>query len=133
MVIVSCSRYNAWFSAITQAVVAPNFTENGWGLTRAPSNVVELLKESLTNNLANAEEEHQVDAIVGIDETWKRPFFIQQLDLNKVVLNELRPMHEAWAGIPLIGEVAYGLRVYRNQSILHMHGTPTQEHLSLLR
>jgi hypothetical protein len=119
-------------TGITQAVVAPNFTENGWGLTRAPSNVVELLKESLTNNLANAEEEYQDDAIVGIDETWKRPLFIEQLDLNRVVLNELRPMHETWAGIPLIGEVAYGLRVYRNQTILHMHGTPTQEHLTLL-
>ena len=109
---------------ITQALVAPNFTENGWGLTRAPSNIVELLKESLTTNLATAKEEYHIDAIVGQDEeTWQRPLFIQQFSLNRVVLNELRPMHEAWAGIPLIGEVAYGLRVYRNQSILNMHGT----------
>jgi hypothetical protein len=119
-------------TGITQAVVAPNFTENGWGLTRAPSNVVELLKESLTKNMASAEEEYQTDAIVGIDDTWKRPLFIHQVSLNRVVLNELRPMHEAWAGIPLIGEVAYGLRVYRNQTMLNMHGTPTKEPLSLL-
>eukprot|EP00587_Corethron_hystrix_P017029 CAMPEP_0113323744 /NCGR_PEP_ID=MMETSP0010_2-20120614/16534_1 /TAXON_ID=216773 ORGANISM="Corethron hystrix, Strain 308" /NCGR_SAMPLE_ID=MMETSP0010_2 /ASSEMBLY_ACC=CAM_ASM_000155 /LENGTH=199 /DNA_ID=CAMNT_0000182795 /DNA_START=590 /DNA_END=1189 /DNA_ORIENTATION=+ /assembly_acc=CAM_ASM_000155 len=30
-------------------------------------------------------------------------------------------MHEEWAGVPLVEETAYGLRVYRNHSNLLMH------------
>jgi hypothetical protein len=114
-------RYNGYVSAMTQSVVAPNFTENGWGLTRAPQELVDLLKNSLHKGLDKAKEEYAMEVIVGTSEDWQRPLFIQQWSLNKLVLEELKPMHEEWAGIPLIGEVAYGLRVYRNQSILYMH------------
>ena len=115
-------RYNGFIFAITQALVAPNFTENGWGLTRAPEDIVNLLKTSLHDNMANAmEEEDTTRAIEGNNDGWERPLFIEQRELNDRVLNTLKPLHEEWAGIPLIGSVAYGLRVYRNQSILHMH------------
>jgi len=32
----SNDRYNGFILTVASAVVAPNFTENGWGLTRAP-------------------------------------------------------------------------------------------------
>jgi hypothetical protein len=32
----SHDRYNAYIQTMSSALVAPNFTENGWGLTRAP-------------------------------------------------------------------------------------------------
>ena len=38
-------------------------------------------------------------------------------------------MHEEWAGVPLIGEIAYGLRAYRNNSVLFMHVDKTSTHV----
>ena len=118
-------RWQGYISAITQAVVAPNFTENGWGLTRAPKEIVDLLWKSLHDNMANAIVEHDPTlAIEGakVKQNYERPLFIEQSELNAMVLENLKPMHEKWAGIPLKGQIAYGLRVYRNQSVLHMHG-----------
>jgi hypothetical protein len=114
-------RYNAYISTITQALVAPNFTENGWALTRAPQEIVELLRENLHKNLENATVEPFIDAIGGADEDYERPRFIKQVTLNRLVLNELKSMHEEWSGVPLIGQEAYGLRIYGNQSVLNMH------------
>jgi len=42
--------------------------------------------------------------------------------LNRKVLNEMLPLHEAWAGgIKLESSAAYGLRVYTNNQSLAMH------------
>jgi hypothetical protein len=114
-------RYNGFVSIMTQALVAPNFTENGWGLTRAPHDIVDMLKKNLYDGLDKATEEYEMDVIEGASEDWQRPVFIKQRTLNKLILDELKPMHEEWAGIPLVGFQAYGLRIYKNQSILHMH------------
>jgi hypothetical protein len=119
-------RYNGFISGMTQALVAPNFTENGWGLTRAPADLVALLRTHLSKGILdnnNVAEEYEMDVIEGApgENNWQRPLFIRQRTLNKLILEELKPMHEEWVGIPLIGQVAYGLRVYRNQSVLHMH------------
>ena len=116
------ARYNGFMSVMSQSLVAPNFTENGWGLTRAPTELVDLLKQNLHEGLDKATEEYAIEVIRGASEDWQRPLFIKQRTLNKVILEELQPMHEDWAGIPLEGFQAYGLRIYRNESILHMHG-----------
>jgi hypothetical protein len=107
------------------AVVNPNFTENGWGLTRAPHQLVTELKESLHNGLATAREESE--EVIGWGE--ERPLFIEQRELNNKVLEELKPMHENWAGIPLKGALAYGLRAYRNNSVLSMHVDRADTHM----
>jgi hypothetical protein len=116
-------RYQGLFVALNMAQLAPNFTENGWGLTRAPEEIVSYLKKNLHEGLEKAVQETEQDIIEGMSEGWERPLFIQQRSLNQLVLEELQPMHEAWAGIELSPETAYGLRIYRNQSILHMHST----------
>ena len=58
-----------------------------------------------------------------------RPFFINQRDLNIKILNELLPLHEAWSGVKLTANNAYGLRVYRNESKLNMHIDKTDSHI----
>jgi hypothetical protein len=117
-------RYNAYVALMPQALVAQNFTENGWGLTRAPKDLVEKLKASLYDNFDSARAEYVIPVIHGNErEGWESPLFIDQESLNSRILKGLKSMHEEWAGVPLIGEIAYGLRIYRNQSILNMHGT----------
>jgi len=41
----------------------------------------------------------------------------------------LRPLHEAWSGVELVPQTAYGLRIYRNQSCLLMHTDSPETHV----
>lgn len=121
-------RYDAWISTMASALVQPNFTENGWGLTRAPEDLMVELRKKLHDNLATAPLENRVDVIEGGDET-SRPLFISNKPLNDKVLRELKPMHEKWAGVELEGAIAYGLRVYRDNSRLLMHVDKSRTHI----
>jgi len=87
---------------------------------------VKELKESLYNGLkSQLDEEEYTDAIDGSI----RPGFIPQVELNDKALQELKPMHEEWAGVPLHGSTAYGLRVYHNESSLLMHVDKPETHV----
>jgi len=121
-------RYNSWVSVITSAVVSPNFTENGWGLTRAPVDLVEELRQSLHNGLKKGPRNEKIIEVIEVDEE-TRPLFIDQPRLDKKVLRELQPMHEKWSGVSLKGAIAYGLRVYRNNSVLLMHVDKPNTHI----
>jgi hypothetical protein len=80
--------------------------------------VVDALKHALHSGLEGAAYEGDVDVIEGQNP----PLFIP---LNKTttrwVMAELKEMHEKWSGVPLVGEIAYGLRVYQSGAILNMH------------
>ena len=121
----SDERYTGWMQIMPSAVVHPNFTENGWGLTRAPEYLMEELRASLRNGLGTAQEEEDDS----IDDGDLHPVFIQQEELNQKVLEALKPMHEKWSGVPLTGEVAYGLRVYRNNTRMTMHVDRVETHI----
>merc|ERR1712107_236650 len=45
------------------------------------------------------------------------------------VLQELKPLHEQWGGVKLLGSIAYGLRLYKNLSSLLMHIDKTETHI----
>jgi len=123
----SNARYNAWVQSMSSAMTAHNFTENGWGLARAPSELVEELKKKIRDNLADAPTEKNVDVIE--NEMGAEPLFIENRALNQKTLEELKPMHEEWSGVELIGSIAYGLRVYQNNSRLLMHVDKSNTHV----
>jgi len=110
------------------ALNCKNFTENGWGLTRAPQHIIDQLLESLHNGMEkqkiNPTYEHRTGVIDG-----KRPYFIHQPKLNDYIVNSLLPLHEAWSGVKLVPNNAYGLRVYRDGSNLNMHVDKTSTHI----
>jgi hypothetical protein len=56
------------------------------------------------------------------------PLFVDQVELNENIMEELRPMHEAWAGVSLTSIMAYGLRAHHNNSILSMHVYRAETH-----
>ncbi|KAI2500301.1 hypothetical protein MHU86_14181 [Fragilaria crotonensis] len=117
----TADRYNGFYTTMSSAITCPNFTASGWGLTRVPSEMLQELQESLKSGLANvaALQEEPFDPSIVVE--GKRPYFIPQPDLNKKILHALLPIHEKWAGIPLFPSLAYGLRVYTNNSRLLMH------------
>ncbi len=101
---------------------------DSWGLAKAPDYIIKELVQKLHDNVDTAPLESEVDVIEGADEDSK-PLFIANHEMNKRILRELKPMHEAWAGVPLVGNIAYGLRVYRNSSRLLMHVDKARTHI----
>eukprot|EP00984_Skeletonema_dohrnii_P028752 scaffold18846_cov94-Skeletonema_dohrnii-CCMP3373.AAC.1 len=134
--------------------MSPNFTEFGWGLTKAPKSLVDALHENLMNGLQNAddlpledaelfdsfdsEDEEEYDS-EDFDEGKMQkkddenpldlPYMIPNEELNERAVKELLPIHEAWSGVKLKGNNAYGLRVYRNHSNLQMHIDESTTHI----
>jgi len=150
------SKYNAYMSVVHSALISPNFTEFGWGLTKAPKSLVDALLENLMSGLAHADdlpvEDDSFDSSddknnygvsddggdKGVDEFLQKrddenpqhfPLMIPNFDLNRRALKELLPIHEAWSGVKLTGNNAYGLRVYRNHSNLQMHIDESTTHI----
>lgn len=125
---------------MTASYLATNYTENGWGLTRAPEHITQRLKDRLyatlqENEVCNeqtkecsaqsipatgkASVEHFVNVIEGGDHA--RPMMIVDWQDNAEILEEMKPMFEWWSGQELVGSMAYGIRAYRNDSNLLMH------------
>jgi hypothetical protein len=88
-----------------------------------------LLTESLENGMNEQKDnptyEHKTSAI----DTIHTPYFIDQEQLNHKILHELLPLHEAWSGVRLHPNNAYGLRVYREDANLNMHVDKTGTHI----
>lgn len=100
---ISTERYKGWVQTIGAGMVTPNFTENGWGLTRASIKLVQTFKNALYNGFFTAQLEHVVDVIEG-----SVPFFIPIGSLVKETLDILKPYHEAWSNQALAPSHAYG-------------------------
>jgi hypothetical protein len=126
-------KYNAWIITIGSSVVSKNFTETGWAMTRAPDAIIEQLKLTLHNGLANgnAVPENQ-DMLNRMGMRFSQdtpPMFIGNDDNNFRILEELKWMHEVWSGQELVPATAYGLRVYQNNSELFMHVDNPNTHI----
>lgn len=122
-------KYNGYMSAVYSALVAPNFTENGWGLTRAPQGLVDKYVENLDKLVAKGIENLPTETMTECIEGKDRPVFVDQGRLNSRALRELKPILEAWSGVKLVENNAYGLRIYRNESNLHMHVDKSETHV----
>mmetsp|Transcript_79423 Transcript_79423/g.158584 ORF Transcript_79423/g.158584 Transcript_79423/m.158584 type:complete len:258 (-) Transcript_79423:950-1723(-) len=118
----SQARWDGWTVMVGSSSLVKNFTEKGFAVVRAPDSVNERLQTNLRAHKDTARFEdtpsRQIDVIKGR----LRPKFIDQEDLNREILLELLPMFEEWSGVKLRPAIAYGLRIYQNESSLLMHG-----------
>ena len=113
-------------SSIYSALIAPNFTEFGYGLTKAP----EALTKHLAGILNNAVEEGDMRMEEPTDSINGEPMFVDlDAKLRDQAILMLQPILEAWSGAELQGSFAYGLRVYRNESTLNMHIDKVETHV----
>lgn len=133
--------YNGWVSTINTGLIAQNFTEYGWAVTQAPQQLL----DELVSSLHGALHEHQSPASRMLNEESKsscidtpnRPLYHpMEASLERRALLELRPIVEAWVNhdkrekrVHLIGNNAYGLRIYQNQSRLNMHVDQSETHV----
>ncbi|KAL7540114.1 hypothetical protein ACHAWF_006597 [Thalassiosira exigua] len=144
---------------MTSALVATNYTENGWGLTRAPDHILRRLQERLHRTLevtraesrSCAEEEGgdgdcaaserevleprgpraRKEHFINVIEAEDRarPIMISDAEENAAFLEEMKPLFEWWSGVDLEGSIAYGIRAYRNDSNLLMHVDKSSTHV----
>lgn len=120
-------RYEGYMQTMSSAVVAPNFTQWGFGMTRAPEDLVKDLRDAIQDGLANGET--RLEGKIEVIDSPQEPLFIDRPDLTERVLHELHPYVEAWTGLELTPYTAYGLRLYTNQSALWMHVDKMQTHI----
>jgi len=120
----SNKRYEGYIQTLHSAFLVPNFTEHGFGLARAPDDLMEALRKGIRDGLPTAGYENEVEVINGA-----RPLFIDRPDLTKRVLHELRDYAETWSGVELTPYRAYGFRLYQNNSQLTMHVDKMQTHI----
>jgi hypothetical protein len=119
------NRYEGFIQTIHSAFLVPNFTENGFGLTRCPDDLLAALQQGIRNGLSHAGLESIDEIIQGPNQ----PLFVDRPDLTNRVLQELRHYAETWSGVSLTPYRAYGFRVYQNESALMMHVDKMQTHI----
>jgi len=118
-------RFEGLAQSLSAGVLQQNFTEHGFGLARAPEPLMEDLRRAIREGIAKGPRlESRINAI-----TDPRPWFIDRPDLTRRVLDELQDYPEAWTGFPLTPVTAYGFRLYRNTSRLHVHVDKTETHV----
>jgi hypothetical protein len=79
----SSKRYEAYVQSVNAAYVTPNFTEYGFGIARAPEDLMQTLREGIRKGLDEGEYrlEKSVEVIEGTDTPW----FIDRPDLTQRV------------------------------------------------
>eukprot|EP00927_Polykrikos_kofoidii_P079721 TRINITY_DN76532_c0_g1_i1.p1 TRINITY_DN76532_c0_g1~~TRINITY_DN76532_c0_g1_i1.p1 ORF type:complete len:432 (+),score=45.80 TRINITY_DN76532_c0_g1_i1:62-1297(+) len=118
--------WNEWM-LIAQARLMPNFTSELWKTVRAPVEVHRRLLDNLRRELPSAIVEED-----GVNTGVHGPLpakLIHQPELNYQILDELLPMHEAWAGVPLEATSAFGVRLYTNGSTMEDHLDVLESHV----
>jgi hypothetical protein len=125
-------RYEAFIQATYSAYVATNFTQYGFGLARADPELVDELRSAIryaVNTGDGLDTEGSDEVIPGPNDPW----FVDRPELTEQVLHELHPYIEAWSGQQVEPYLAYGFRLYRNESALYMHLDEFETHvLSLI-
>ena len=60
-------KYDGWMQTVNMAFLAPNFTEYGMGLVRAPEDLTKTLQTEIRNAIKKGKtrKEHQIGAIGG--------------------------------------------------------------------
>lgn len=116
------------FMQFTQSRLVPRFTEKGFELIQTPPAIHAKLKAALDRALLNWDQirtEPKIDAVY----TPLPSKFVDLHGMEREVLRELKPLHEAWSGLELEGTSAYGIRLYRNGSSLVMHYDKVHTHV----
>ena len=73
--------------SVNSALVADNFTQYGFGLARAPDNLMAALRKGIRKGV---EQGPRLEPDVEVIEGGLRPWFIDRPDLTKRVLKELQ-------------------------------------------
>jgi hypothetical protein len=77
-------RYQGYAFTLSAAMIQPNFTQHGFGLVRAPENLMEALRAGIQEGVANGLRLESEGTVI----SGERPWFIDRLDLTERVGND---------------------------------------------
>jgi len=121
-------RWENWMQYIQHKMV-PTFTDRGFDVINTPPSIHAKLLAAVERGIENWDKlriEEDVEAIY----SHLRPKFVDIGDLQQETIQELRELHEEWAGgIELEATSAYGVRLYQNGSSLIMHHDKIHTHV----
>ena len=80
------NRYEGYAQTISAALVQPNFTQYGFGLARAPDDLMQDLRQAIRDGLEKGPREEQNLAVIDGE---SRPWFIDRKDLTTRVRRAL--------------------------------------------
>ena len=120
-------RWDEWMF-LAQARLMPSFTERQYDVVKAPAEWHGKLLKRYQEQLPHAVLEQSPGELSGVQQGLP-PLFFPQEELNYEVLHALTPLFSEWAGMELEPTSVYGVRVYRNGSILKDHLDVLETHV----
>lgn len=120
------------FMQFVQGRMLPKFTEVGFAVIPTPPAVHAKLKKAVDDAVKDFDN---IRPELGVKDSIYGPLgpkFVELGGLALEVLEDLRPLHEEWAGgIALKGTSAYGVRLYRDGASMVMHNDKVSVLLSI--
>jgi prolyl 4-hydroxylase len=108
----------------------PNFTQLGFKLATLSPSLFKKLLEEYTTNQESAIKENVDDIYYGSKTNTDITDLVQVSDVMKQELNtEIKTMLETWVGMELKLSAIYGIRVYKDNSILKLHTDTYTTHI----
>mmetsp|Transcript_5366 Transcript_5366/g.10179 ORF Transcript_5366/g.10179 Transcript_5366/m.10179 type:complete len:390 (-) Transcript_5366:138-1307(-) len=121
------------FFGLAQTWLLPSFTPVGFKKMKAPEHLFKKLQAQYEAGLEKLQQRESAESFSHKpgSTTPKEllPNFIPMHQLNRQVMEELRPLHEEWSGVKLRNGQAYGVRVYKNGSTLVNHVDRSETHV----
>jgi prolyl 4-hydroxylase len=93
----------------------------GYRKARLEPHLHERLRAHFHANVARFRAEHVIEEIGSVDAGTIRALIFEDSAFNAQLAQDLKPLHEAWAGIPLEPAACYGIRCYQRGTFLHSH------------
>ena len=113
-------RYKSHIINMNGAVVTKNLTQHGWALTRIPSSTLQFLLDAM-DRVPRTPENSTLTTQMGLLGP-NPPLLVNSPFVRRRVGRELQHIHEDWVGgQSLTLAMAFGIRVYLNESQLSMH------------
>jgi len=99
-----------------------NYTEIGFKKLEVPSKVLKSLKQFWDDNLDNEAEEKWPPGNIYTNH-WKAPTYIIGIPstTRKYIADIIQPLVREWVGVDLVLTSLYGIRVYKEDSVLAPH------------
>lgn len=93
----------------------------GFQKARLPPAIFERLRAHFRVNIERFRAEGPVDEIRTTAHQVIPTLLFEDQSFNARLAEELRPLHEAWAGVPLALSACYGIRCYQRGTFLYKH------------
>ena len=93
----------------------------GFKKDRLPTEIHQRLLDHFRRNIEGFRPEEPVDEIRTAQARVIPTLLLQDGAFNACLAEDLRPLHEAWAGMPLSLSACYGIRCYQRGTFLYNH------------